>query len=108
MEISRKETYSQTYERVKVLVNEFDPCGLIALGAPDDEYDCLTNEIIHLLNESTTVQKIKDIVIKEIQEHFGVRIPTKEPHWTNFYNALSDFAVKVRQLGYRGMLNDLK
>ena len=31
---------------VQDLINSFDPCGLIRGGAPIDEYDCLTTQIL--------------------------------------------------------------
>ena len=31
--------YKADFEKVGKLVNEFDPCGLIHFGAPNDEYE---------------------------------------------------------------------
>ncbi len=41
-----KAKYKKDFHKISLLVNEFDPCGLIEGGAPLDEYDCLTNHIL--------------------------------------------------------------
>lgn len=40
---------------VQDLFNSFDPCGLIQGGAPVDEYDCLTPQILSGLYQSIKV-----------------------------------------------------
>ena len=37
-----KDKYKKDFEQVQTAMNEFDPCGLIALESPVDEYDYLT------------------------------------------------------------------
>ena len=100
-----KEKYDSAYAEVKALINEFDPCGLIEIGAPDDEYDYLTHSLIDLLNEGVTIKTIKDLTIGEMQNHFRVNVPKAEPYFYKFYTNLNDFAVKVRQLGCRGFVS---
>lgn len=99
-----KEKYASAYAELKVLINEFDPCGLIETGAPDKEYDYLTHSLIDLLNEGITIKAIKDLIIHEMQNHFRVDVPISEPYFSKFFTNLNDFAVKVRQLGFRGFV----
>jgi hypothetical protein len=35
-----KDKYKRDLEQLRTSMNEFDPCGLIALESPVDEYDC--------------------------------------------------------------------
>ncbi len=42
MDKELKSKYKKDFAALTELVNAFDPCGLIKVGAPLDEYDCLT------------------------------------------------------------------
>ncbi|MFM8745009.1 MAG: hypothetical protein ACKODM_16995 [Cytophagales bacterium] len=92
----KRDSYEKIYDSIKNLVNEFDPCGLIGAGAPDDEYDWLIHQIILLLNEGATVQKIKELVVEEMLQQFALNIPTSEPYFSGFFDELNNFAVKAR------------
>lgn len=96
-----KNAYKNQYELVKNLINKFDPCGLIQAGAPDDEYDCLTTELISLVFKGTTIERIKKLIVDEMRDHFGVDLPTKEPYLSKFDNDLNEFAKSVRALAGR-------
>jgi hypothetical protein len=37
--------FKQDFDKAQSFVNDFDPCGLIYSGAPNDEYDCLTTQL---------------------------------------------------------------
>jgi hypothetical protein len=93
-----KDKYKNEYQRIKGLVNNFDPCGLIHSGAPEDEYDCLTNQLISLTIKGATIEKLKSLIINEMTDHFGVDIPTIEPYKSKFQKDLHDFTLNVRQL----------
>ena len=45
-----KAKYKQDFKKVSSLINEFDLCGLIKGGAPSEEYDCLTDQILSLIH----------------------------------------------------------
>jgi hypothetical protein len=40
---------SELKEKIKVCVNKIDPWDLISMGAPDDEYDSYTNQIVSMV-----------------------------------------------------------
>jgi flagellar motor component MotA len=65
---------------VKELINEFDPCGLIALEAPDDEYGCLTNQMVNMIIKGTSINEIKNLIVDEMKNHFGVDIRNDESY----------------------------
>lgn len=41
-----KVKYKADLKKVQDFVNAFDPCELIEGGAPEDEYDCLSNHLV--------------------------------------------------------------
>ncbi|WP_157277883.1 hypothetical protein [Paenibacillus taiwanensis] len=57
---------------LKPLVDDWDPLSLLAKGAPEDEYDCLTAFLARrFFNECDAVQFADELEIF-IEEHFGV------------------------------------
>ena len=74
-----KEKYKQDYKKVSFLVNEFDLCGLIKGGAPEDEYDCLTGQILSSYFKKQSRSKIKGRIIDELVYHFGTLDSTDPP-----------------------------
>jgi hypothetical protein len=79
---------------------DFDPCGFIHYGAPIDEYDCLTNQLLSAAYASKTRNEIKDLILHEIEHHFGTPDLEilDEPHKTNFYNDIEKLIDKLEQL----------
>lgn len=63
--------YKAYFDRVQDFVNEFDPCGFIYSGAPIDEYHCLTNQLLSSIYNSKTRTEIKELILHEIEHHFG-------------------------------------
>jgi len=41
-------------------------------GTPDDEYDCLTHQILSYLQNGKTQSDIKLLISREFNEHFGI------------------------------------
>jgi len=67
-------------------MNEFDPCGLIALESPVDEYDHVTNKVLGLRHRKESRDKIKETILFELTEYFGEDINSYEqPHKTKFF-----------------------
>src|SRR6266705_4959133 len=59
------------------LLCEWDPIGVMSVGAPRDEYDCLIGPLLTLLQSGGTATDIQSYLRKEIVEHFGV---SSEPY----------------------------
>ena len=94
-----KTKYKQDFEKVSELVNAFDPCGFIDMGAPIDEYDCLTNNILSYYYTDKTKEEIKTKVLYEIKHHFETPDLTilPEPYKTEFYADLDKLLDKLEQ-----------
>jgi hypothetical protein len=71
---SLKAVYGSLYSDVSRLLREADPIGLIAIGAPDDEYDPEVSTILPRLRETNTVVDVQRIVHEEFVRWFGADI----------------------------------
>jgi hypothetical protein len=93
------------FEKIQEFLNMFDPCGLISLGAPEDEYDCLTIQLLSSIYNRKTKTEIKELILHEIEFHFGTPDLEilEEPYKTNFYNDLETFIDKLKQHFEKGM-----
>ena len=59
------------------LVNEWDPAGLLAAGAPKSEYECLIPSLYARLAEpEQDMQQLLEWLRLEVQGHFGIA-PTR-------------------------------
>jgi len=77
-------------------MNEFDPVGLIASGAPADEYDCLTDKILGLKHRGESKEKMRSLVLDELSNHFGVEFNSvKGDNKRKFDQSLDEFLDKV-------------
>lgn len=55
--------YKDIFKETRRLVNEWDPCSFIGAGAPDDEYDALTNKILSgVINHLEAEQLINEVI----------------------------------------------
>jgi hypothetical protein len=97
MDKKLKQKYQADIDIVRRLVNEFDPCSFINAGAPVDEYDCLTQQILSRTYDKRPRQEIRDYVLHEIEHHFGCPDLTilQEPHKTQFYVDLDNMLDKI-------------
>jgi len=100
MESASKSELNNEFLTVRNLINELDPCDLIKIGAPEDEYNCMTRKIISYLNAKRTNQEIKDLIVHEIENHFGLSSPNefKEPDRSKFFDDLEKFIIKIKNM----------
>jgi hypothetical protein len=67
---SLKATYGSLYTHVSRLLREADPMGLIAMGAPTDEYDPEVSTILPRLHEAKAAVDVQRIVHEEFVRWF--------------------------------------
>ena len=92
-----KNKYKLDFGQVRTHVNEFDPCGLIGLGSPIDEYDYLTNKILSLVYRGESRDNIKTTILFVLEDHFGEDIKSfDEPYKIKFYDALDKLLDKLK------------
>ena len=63
--------YGSLYADVSRLIRAADPIGLIAMGAPDDEYDPEVSTILPRLREAKAAVDVQRIVHEEFVRWFG-------------------------------------
>ena len=71
---SFKAAYGSLYANVSHLLREADPLGLIAMGAPADEYDPEISTILPRLREANAAGDVQRIVHEEFVQWFGADI----------------------------------
>ena len=85
--------YKKDFALLTELIVSFDPCELIKTGAPDDEYDCLTQLILSFIYDRKSKQEIKELITHEIEHHFGLVI--EEKYKDEFNNDLDSFVARL-------------
>ena len=60
---------------LRTIVNEWDPCGLIASGAPEDEYDALTYKLLSGHVNGLIERDQKAEIIQLLDNYYGVALP---------------------------------
>jgi hypothetical protein len=91
-----KQKWSRQYKELEKIVNEWDPVGLISGGAPEDEYDCLTTQILFLLREGKDTIEIQKFIIEELDEHFGYGgTNIRKEHHEAFIKMCNDASIKI-------------
>ena len=78
---SLKAAWGNIYTEVSRLVREADPIRLIAIGAPDDEYDPEVSTILPKLREANSANDVQRIVHEEFVRWFGAEIAGPARHY---------------------------
>lgn len=94
-----KQKFKKDFDSTQGFVNDFDPCGLIQSGAPIDEYDCLTTQLLSAVYSKKTRTEIKDLILHEIENYFGTPdLETlTEVNKTDFYNNIEKLIDNLEQ-----------
>lgn len=91
-----KKHYNELYLRLEPIVNEWDPIGLIAGGAPNDEYDCITVQLISLLKQEKNQNDIYEFIIHELDYHLGMGIDSvNDMYKERFINKHREFSLSL-------------
>ncbi|TDF93829.1 hypothetical protein [Paenibacillus piri] len=76
--------YESHFLELRVIVNSFDPLGLVAGGAPENEHDNITQKLISLLYDDR-LDEVKSL-LKDCYEEYGFN--TKEEINEKFKNKI--------------------
>lgn len=88
-----KKKYRDIFEQAQELVNQWDPVELVSGGAPDDEYDCITVQLIGLLKQGKNQEEIYEFIIHELDDHFDMGIKSiKKEYKENFIAKHTEFS----------------
>jgi hypothetical protein len=75
--------YGSLYVQVSRLLHEADPLDLIAIGAPDDEYDPEVSSILSRLHEAHSAVDVQKIVHEEFVRWFDADIAGQLTRYTD-------------------------
>lgn len=59
------------FEIIKIIIDEWDPIGLLAIHSPLDEYDIETKEIANYLKENYQLEELSTKIFNIFTESFG-------------------------------------
>ena len=82
----------QQKRELQALFNEWDPVGLLKLGAPSDEYECLVGPTLSRLAQRVSASELASWLSAHIADHFGVPAGDARPfaeRATEWYRAHS-------------------
>ena len=85
-QVSLKAAYGALYTEVSRLLREADPIRLIAIGAPEDEYDVEVRTILPRLNEAKSPDDVQRIVHEEFAHWFGAETAGSAAQYTDVSN----------------------
>ena len=75
MDLKQRKFVRGEREQLVTLVNGWDPAGLIAAGAPRNEYDSVVDELLEVLSTHGTADEVTHFLENEISRRFGVAPP---------------------------------
>ena len=95
MDQKLKSKYKKDFATLTKLVIAFDPCGLIFGGAPLDEYDCLTQQLLSSIYNGKTRLEIKEQIIYEVDHHFDM--PVSKEYEAQFHKDIDKFIDTLKE-----------
>jgi hypothetical protein len=75
MNVSRKREYKRLFADVRAILNRHDPMALLAMGAPDDEYEPEVAAILPRLSRARGPADVEAIIADEFLRWFDERLP---------------------------------
>jgi len=69
-----KRQSSKDFSELTVIVNKWDPMGLIRGGAPDDEYECLTSLLLSQLYQGKSIDELQEFILNQLKSEFELDI----------------------------------
>lgn len=71
MDRQLRQQYCEDFIKMRSLINEFDPCNFINVGAPEDEYDYLTQKTLSHVYLNKTKDEIKKMIMSNLDFYYG-------------------------------------
>ena len=92
-----KEKYTKYFLLVREIINDFDPVGLMAAGAPEDEHDTLTGQVLR----SIVNDRINDIrqTLIDSYDRYGFGADKIEEKYKDIFNKrIEETTLKINKL----------
>ncbi|MEK3917243.1 hypothetical protein NSU08_39145 [Paenibacillus sp. FSL H7-0331] len=92
-----KINYPKGFYLVKQIIDELDPVDLLDMGAPEDEHDFLTADVLKILIDDRLVE-VKQLLINAYSDYgFGVEKVVDE-NKESFYKKIEDTTIKINSI----------
>ncbi|MDF2921659.1 MAG: hypothetical protein K0R57_573 [Paenibacillaceae bacterium] len=92
-----KNKYTKYFLLVREIINQLDPVGLIEMGAPEDEHDTLTGQVLRLIVNN----QIKDVrqTLIDSYDRYGFGADKIEEEFKGiFYKHIEETTDKINNL----------
>ncbi len=66
------------FEIIKKCIDEYDYYGLLASGAPNDEFDCYSRKFAEIITENDTVEDIAMLIAETMDKAFNEEVKPKK------------------------------
>jgi hypothetical protein len=73
--LQSKDDWREAHKELQALVDAWDPVGLLATGAPSEEYECLVWPLMQRLDGGAGAEELAHWLREDIVRHFGVPAP---------------------------------
>ena len=67
--------YFENWDSVKAVIDEWDVMGLLCIGAPSDEYDHETEQVLHMMKTENDIDKLSKAIVEIFVDSFGISNP---------------------------------
>ena len=91
----KKDNYKRDFLEPTEIINEWDPIGLISCGAPKNEYSCVTEKILSILYKGGEIKDIKNYILNDMREHFGLRKEIKQEYIESYNRKIENVCQKI-------------
>lgn len=95
MDKQLKIKYKIEFGLTSAIVNEFDLCGLISGGSPNDEYDSLTNVILSSVYNKKSHSETNEQLIQLLTNYFGMDDSINEQDKTTLNQTLDSLLERI-------------
>ena len=94
-----KVKYEKDFAAMTEFVNSFDPCGFIEGGAPADEYDGISQQLLSFAYNKKTRHEMREFILREIEHHYETPDFTamNETYKRKFNNDLDELLNRIEQ-----------
>ena len=92
-----KKKHTKYFLLVREIINELDPVGLVEMGAPEDEHDTLTGQVLALIVND----RIKDVrqTLIDSYDRYGFGVDKLEEAYKDiFYKQIDKTTVQINNL----------
>ncbi|MFH0801872.1 MAG: HEAT repeat domain-containing protein [bacterium] len=91
----------QKTREIQALVNLWDPANLLSPETPEDEYDCMTHQLVSLLHKRADFDNLFKFILSNLEDHFGISRSGMTPEAQRKFEAhIKEFVFSIQNCFY--------